>query len=815
MKIVIFISALITVFFLCGAPRSGYFTARQPVFNLQCFGAAYALDIQQRGQNRMTHKTQKQDFEIRSGKQTNRIPNIPQDALDVGKKSKPEASRLPGVAWRYFNKGNYVQALKIFTTMASDPATNWEAKYGLAMCYRALKRHEKAISLLEELVNRKYKIQITRPALIALLLEQEENQKAGYYVSMLSGTEREKWQKRLSENIFRQRYVRVKKSGRAEEYMAFFGDYQDELKACGTFDITYDVASHLAQEKLTEEALSLYRILLSCPEAPERRLGILNAVKFLIAPREMLAMVESEERRPEVSPDYADKLRGLKLDVLYGLLQSASADTGETAGHILLIRPGDPVALLALSWWHYHAERYQEAYEGFSALHRADPEKIEYVTGMIYTLMNLKRFEEALAVAGDYQDDEKIASLGKDISLILLRKKLAALDPDSTAMESTAREILSLSPGEDDIRENLAWWYFNRGDHQKAYNEFSLLYSHNPHTKGYSFGLVHALIKLKRPEEALELAVKNKQYDERLSFLAFTIYRNMANAFYSDKKYHDAETYFAKALAEKRDDANTKEMLELSKYQQTQPARAKSSFEGFPGFTWGSMTHDLTGATGTGLSVLLNQGIDWIKLPGDIMVNTYAEYRYSTRTRESLYFDESGQSLGMQVKKFPFRLGVEYAWDDYREQDKIDSSKKAFFAWYYDWHKGMNGKNNLSWLDMKDFPGETYGKVTHDFDNGTGTGISGYVNQGIDWHTLPGNIVFNTYVEYRFNFRTGDNLYYNTHGPVLGMELRTKPSFKLGLENFWENNTELHTTVSKTSVYFRWYYDWDLKPKKY
>lgn len=444
------------------------------------------------------------------------------------------------------------------------------------------------------------------------------------------------------------------------------------------------------------------------------------------------------------------------------------------------------------------------------------PDKQDLRLRILYSLKTivttadmLLLLENEVKAASDSDYKNKLT----DIKISVLLDKLTALAPDSPELEDTAREMLVLKPEEEGARAMLAWWYFRKELYNKAYEEFHSLYQSSPETKDYIYGLVNTLIKLEKLDEALELAGKNKHTDERLASIEIDIYLDKANAAYRDKKYHEAETYFERALAENPQDMDTKKLLELSKYKQTLFSRAMSSIEGLPGYTWGRIAHDLNGDTGTGVSFFVNQGIDWVKLPGDIILNTFAEYRYRTRTRERRYFDESGQTLGLELKKSPFRLGAEYSWEKYTEQNKTAITKRAYLAWYHDWYKYMKGRTDDSWLKIEAFSGSTYGRITHDLENLTGTGISGFINQGIDWFTLPGGITLNTYAEYRFSFRTKDNFWYNSHGPALGVELQKTP-FKFGMDYFWENYTEQNVTYKTWRVYFTWYYDWDLKPKE-
>ena len=113
-------------------------------------------------------------------------------------------------------------------------------------------------------------------------------------------------------------------------------------------------------------------------------------------------------------------------------------------------------------------------------------------------------------------------------------------------------------------------------------------------------------------------------------------------------------------------------------------------------------------------------------------------------------------------------------------------------------------------LDVQGLPGSTWGNVSHDLDRLVGTGAMGYVNQGIDWTTLPGEITFNTFAEFRYRFRNENEEFYNAYSEAVGLEFRRSP-FRLGMDYVWERFAGEQS--KKVQYYLTWFYDWDLKPK--
>ena len=108
------------------------------------------------------------------------------------------------------------------------------------------------------------------------------------------------------------------------------------------------------------------------------------------------------------------------------------------------------------------------------------------------------------------------------------------------------------------------------------------------------------------------------------------------------------------------------------------------------------------------------------------------------------------------------------------------------------------------------FPGSTWDQVSHDVDSLVGTGTMGYINQGVDWTTLPGGITFNTFAEMRYRFRSENRSYFNEFGEALGVEFK-KSIFRLGADYLWERYPELSDSSNKVQFYLTWFFDWDLK----
>jgi hypothetical protein len=233
--------------------------------------------------------------------------------------------------------------------------------------------------------------------------------------------------------------------------------------------------------------------------------------------------------------------------------------------------------------------------------------------------------------------------------------------------------------------------------------------------------------------------------------------------------------------------------------------------EGYPGSTWGILTRNSNGLTGSGGMGWINQGVDWFTLPGEVMVNTYAEYRYRERTRQYEYFNSQGPAVGLEFKKSFLRLGMDYYWEtlpDYPGGAQRSHNREYYLAGYYDWD--LKKRAVLDLAGITGLPGSIWFNFTYDINDLTGSGGMGWINQGIDWFVLPGNVIFNTYAEYRMRERTKLQDYYNVQGPAVGLEFK-KASFRLGADYYWEHYPELGERSNYFEFYLTWYVDWDLK----
>ena len=745
-------------------------------------------------------------------------PQAPVAARTRKAAAAPGSKRTTLVAaWKQYGAGKIAEAASLFSSLRSNPDISLEATFGLTLCHLARKDFAKALPELEHLVKKRYRLHDTLPELLNTLLELREFQKAEDYAGQLGEKERVVWQRRIEQGIFMQKYAWLREHQSVPESIAFVKEHENVLKQCGMPDSFKSIAEFLERNAKSADAVAIYRTLLSCTKDEGMQLGILYDLKPLIPKDELLKLAKLKIGAAAVTPAHRAKLETFMFEVLRGLLAEEPDQVEKNALAMLKIRPGDQDALAVLGWWYFNKERYKDAYDCFRQLGGGASKRPEYLKGLIYTLMKLDRLDEALAVAHENSSDKKIAALVDEIRLKILWNKVVNTSPDSLEIESLADQILQISPDNEDIRVVRAWWYYKRSEYEKAYQEFNVLYSRNPLVKGYAYGLASSLEKLKRYVKAASIASSNKQNDERLAAFETSIYRELAQSAYERKQYEEAERYFEKVVEADPDDEESKTMLESSKYRKTFIAKTISPLVGLSGHTYGSLSRDVHGPFGNGASGLIQQGIDWVRLPWNTLLRTYGESSYMTRSWEPQYYDLLTNTAGLELTTTKgLKIGAAYTEQRWTRQSPSTATKGPllYLGWYYDWYKYMHDESDdAGWLNINSFSGSTYGRVSQDLSGSTGTTVSGMVNEGIDWIVLPRNIILNSFAEFRFNLRTKDTLYYNTYGPAVGTELQKSP-FKAGVEFYWEHDPEQHQVIPRVTVYLRWYYDWDLKPQK-
>ena len=436
--------------------------------------------VRQQRQEEKTHRTFEQQMELLQKEQKGLLPpKVLEESSE--EKAKPETGtrRFLGIAWEYCNRGDYRRAIEIFTTLSSNPATRWEARYGLAMCYARAKDTRRAIPLLEELVERKLHLRDALPTLLALLVEEKNYSKAATYVTLLTGDERRRWGEAVQTGALSAALEQAKATGDLEALTELIRTHSEWLDRCQSPEVFFEAANRLVATNHQYAIETYTRLLRACPRQWDIRLGTLYALKSVLQPADMLVELTHEEDRPDLEHGYRAQLTELRVAVLREQLAAAPPDPPEVealANAILALKPEDRSALTTLAWWAFKHGQYERATQGFATLAERYPEELDYPYGLANALLKLKRFAAALALVEPLQArDARFVALETDI---LMEKALAAYQETRYAEAARHLEyLLGKHPDHLDIKRLLAWSIYNQKRGQDALPLFLSLFA--------------------------------------------------------------------------------------------------------------------------------------------------------------------------------------------------------------------------------------------------------------------------------------------------------------------------------------------------
>jgi tetratricopeptide (TPR) repeat protein len=166
------------------------------------------------------------------------------------------------------------------------------------------------------------------------------------------------------------------------------------------------------------------------------------------------------------------------------------------------------------------------------------------------------------------------------LELQILKRRLAALPPESDAKARTAEQILAISPGDPDALSALAWYAFHREAYTEAEQLFSRLAAQEPGNKDYALGLGYARLNSGLLDTALEPLEQGRiSEDADTRKLREIVYRRQAASAYAAGDWERAAVYLEKLLVLDPADHDAKEMLAWTRYQQNRRPEARALME--------------------------------------------------------------------------------------------------------------------------------------------------------------------------------------------------------------------------------------------
>jgi thioredoxin-like negative regulator of GroEL len=194
-------------------------------------------------------------------------------------------------------------------------------------------------------------------------------------------------------------------------------------------------------------------------------------------------------------------------------------------------------------------------------------------------------------------DDEALALLEKErtvrqrtaplrmadldaLELQVLKRRLAALPPESDTRARTAERILMIAPGDPGALSALAWYTFQREAYADAEKLFSRLTAQEPGNKDFALGLGYARLNSGLLDTALDpLEQGGIGEDADTRNLRELVYRKQADTAYAAGDWERAGVYLEKLLALNPADHDARGMLAWTRYQQNRRPEAQALME--------------------------------------------------------------------------------------------------------------------------------------------------------------------------------------------------------------------------------------------
>ncbi|HVC09173.1 MAG TPA: hypothetical protein VNH15_04465 [Elusimicrobiota bacterium] len=226
----------------------------------------------------------------------------------------------------------------------------------------------------------------------------------------------------------------------------------------------------------------------------------------------------------------------------------------------------------------------------------------------------------------------------------------------------------------------------------------------------------------------------------------------------------------------------------------------------YPFSNWGEFLSDFNKVQGGVTQGWVQQGVDWVKLPGGAVFDTFGGYYWMARSDNQTYYNQNGPYAGAMISRGAFSVGGQYYWETFPALRQYVRDPQVFGSWYKVMNLGLP-----SWLSGKALaaPLSTWGRVQYDANSIEGLGTMGWFQQGLDWFKLPGGVVFDTYGALRWMERSRNERYYDELGPALGVQF-SRGSINLDVEYDWERYPDIPQSVDGPQVFLTWYFNCDL-----
>jgi len=106
---------------------------------------------------------------------------------------------------------------------------------------------------------------------------------------------------------------------------------------------------------------------------------------------------------------------------------------------------------------------------------------------------------------------------------------------------------------------------------------------------------------------------------------------------------------------------------------------------GYPTTFWGRMAHDFNNLEGNSAQGWVQQAVDWVRFPHDIVFRTLLSYNWRFRSKNQDFYNYQGPGIGAEFEHRPLNVGIEYIWRRYPLLHQNSHTFQLYLSWYYGW----------------------------------------------------------------------------------------------------------------------------------
>ncbi|MFP5220826.1 MAG: cellulose synthase subunit BcsC-related outer membrane protein [Acidobacteriota bacterium] len=401
--------------------------------------------------------------------------------------------QLLSIGWERFSAGDWKQAEQAFSQAlaAGNADAQMRARLGLGYASLRLGNLPQARENFQKAFDAGYNVQETLPALLTVLKAQGDRETLDRYVQKLPENQRSQWAQikpieparpaEAPESGVRAALAQAGNNPSPSRLQAILSQHAAGLSACADADVYLKIAQGLSGQGQEAQAKPVFARLLSCPKLD---FGVrMGAFYDLAAITDPEIVRDSLQRFQENARGLTSRQQQALRDLALMLDKKQMGRTGvpqarrvELARSILNADPADPDARAMLAWDALNQRDFARSLESFRTLAGQYPKREDVQLGLGYSLLQLGRADEALAVvaASGKADDPSMKDLAYQA---YVQQAFSAVDAGNyDAAGAFTAKARAIWPDGVQVREAEAWTAYGKGDYVAAYTAFQERY---------------------------------------------------------------------------------------------------------------------------------------------------------------------------------------------------------------------------------------------------------------------------------------------------------------------------------------------------